>query len=129
MISCKMNTVGANIFPKNNIPACQIVDSPVLSNTTSQESSSFDDTNRTSPSPLKNKENLIDAKSDGPQTETQSTITRIFSRSKSFTEDLQSKQITKYRLQIIIIGSDKYNILSSSTYLNTSFFSFINYFC
>jgi hypothetical protein len=84
-----------NILLKNNISAFvltfQITDSPVLSNASTPESSSFDDTARTPPSSLRSNENLIIDKTDNQESKIQSTINRRFSRPKIAIEDVQSK--------------------------------------
>jgi hypothetical protein len=95
MMSRKLNIVRTNIFLKNNtsifVLAFQIADSPVLSNASTHQSSSFDDITHTPPSTLRNTESLTTEKTDDQQSETQLTINKKFSRPKILAEDVQSK--------------------------------------
>jgi hypothetical protein len=95
MMSCKLNTVRTNILLKNNtsniVLAFQIADSPVASNASIQESSSFDDMTHTPPSLLRSNERFIIDKADDQQSKTQFIINRRFSRPKIAIEDVQSK--------------------------------------
>jgi len=93
-MSRKLNIVRTNIFLKNNtsifVLAFQIADSPVLSNASTPQSSSFDDITHT-PSSTLNTESLTTGKTDDQQSKTQLTINKKFSRPKILAEDVQSK--------------------------------------
>jgi len=92
-------------FLKNNtstiVPAFQILDSPVPSNASTQESSSSDDTTRTLPSTLRSTESLNTGKTGDQQSKTQLIASRRFSRPKILIEDVQSKLNTENETFII----------------------------
>jgi hypothetical protein len=82
-------------FLKNNtstfVLAFQIADSPVPSNTPTQESSSSDDITDIPLSTLRSTESLNTDKTDDQQPNTQLIVNKRFSRPKILIEDVQSK--------------------------------------